>query len=81
MHEHYDHFSPDDIKKVLKKDTQIIVPTVMLDMVMENKFLVQILHGILPLQTKNYDGVKCQEFQPIILIKRFIQEAITGLAI
>lgn len=59
-HEHYDHFSPDDIKKVLKKDTQIIVPLVMLDMIKENKFPVQSCHGIRPLQTKNYDGVKCQ---------------------
>ena len=59
-HEHYDHFSPDDIKKVLKRDTQIIVPLGMLDVVMENKFPIQSFHGILPGQTKNYDGVKCQ---------------------
>ncbi len=59
-HEHYDHFSPDDIKKVLKKDTQMIVPEVMLDMVMENKFPVQVFHGMIPLQIKNFDGVKCQ---------------------
>lgn len=59
-HEHYDHFSPDDIKKVLKADTQIIVPMVMLDMVMENQFPVQMIHGMLPLQTKSYDRVKCQ---------------------
>lgn len=59
-HEHYDHFSPDDIKKVLKKDTQLVVPMAMLDVVMENKFPIQSVHGILPLQTKDYDGVKCQ---------------------
>jgi len=59
-HEHYDHYSPDDIKKILRKNTQIIVPVGMLDMVTENRFLTQILHGILPMQTENYDGVKCQ---------------------
>ncbi len=59
-HEHYDHFSPEDIRKVLKENTQIIVPTVMLDMVKENKFPVQSIHGMLPMQTKEYDGVKCQ---------------------
>ncbi len=59
-HEHYDHFSPDDIKKVLRKDTQIIVPLVMLDKVMENEFPNQIIHGIFPLQKENYDGIKCQ---------------------
>lgn len=58
-HEHYDHFSPDDIKKVLKRDTQIIVPAVMLDMVMENEFPKQILHGMRPSQIENFDGVKC----------------------
>lgn len=59
-HEHYDHFSPDDIKKVLKKDTKMIVPEVMLDMVMKNKFPVQAIHGMIPLQIKNFDGVECQ---------------------
>jgi len=59
-HEHYDHFSPDDIRKVCKADTQIVVPFTMLDMVVESKFPVWALHGISPLQTENYDRVKCQ---------------------
>lgn len=59
-HEHYDHFSPDDIKKVLKKDTQIIVPSVMLAVVRENKFPVQAIHGMNHSQTESYDGVRCQ---------------------
>lgn len=59
-HEHYDHFSPEDIRKVIKADTQLIVPQVMLDMVMENQFPVASVHGIFPLQTQDFDGVKCQ---------------------
>lgn len=59
-HEHYDHFSPEDIQKVLKPDTQIIVPAVMVDMVRENRFQIQNIHGVLPGETKNFDGVKCQ---------------------
>ena len=59
-HEHYGHFSPDDIKKVLKEDTQIIVPLGMMNMAMEKIAPVQRLHGILPGQTENYGGVKCQ---------------------
>lgn len=58
-HEHYDHFSPDDMKKVINKDTQLIVPSGMLDMVRE-KFPMQIVHGMIPSQTENFDGVKCQ---------------------
>jgi len=69
-HEHYDHFSPEDIEKVLKKDTQIIVPLVMLDMVRE-KFPVHILHGILPEQTEVYDGVKCQGIPAYNINKSF----------
>ena len=59
-HEHYDHFSPEDVKKILKEDTQIIVPMSMLEVVKENNFPVQAIHGMLPLQTENFDGVKCQ---------------------
>uniref|UniRef100_UPI004057944C MBL fold metallo-hydrolase n=1 Tax=Acetatifactor sp. TaxID=1872090 RepID=UPI004057944C len=59
-HEHYDHFSPEDIKKVLKKDTELIVPMVMHDMVVKHKFPIQTVHGMLPLQTENYNGIKCQ---------------------
>lgn len=58
-HEHYDHFSPDDMEKVIKKDTQIIVPLGMLDMV-KKKFPKQTFHGMIPAQSENFDGVKCQ---------------------
>lgn len=69
-HEHYDHFSPDDIEKVLKQDTQIIVPSVMLDMVRE-RFSVQTVCGMLPQQTVNCDGVKCQAIPAYNIDKAF----------
>lgn len=59
-HEHYDHFSPEDIRKVIKADTLLIVPQVMLDMVMENQFPVAAVHGLLPTQAQDFDGVRCQ---------------------
>lgn len=59
-HEHWDHFSPDDIKKVLKKDSQIVIPSGMMDMVMEKQFPIQSIHGIRPWQTGEYADVKCQ---------------------
>lgn len=59
-HEHYDHFSPEDIRKVIKVDTLLIVPQVMLDMVMEKQFPVAAVHGLLPAQTQEFDDVKCQ---------------------
>lgn len=69
-HEHYDHFSPDDIEKVLKKDTQIIIPSVMLDVV-RDKFPKQIYHGMFPLQTENYNGLKCQGIPAYNIDKAF----------
>ena len=59
-HEHYDHFSPEDIRKVLKDDTKVIVPVSMLEVVMEKCPEVKSLYGILPGQTGEYDGVKYQ---------------------
>ena len=70
-HEHYDHFSPNDIKKVLKEDSQIIVPLGMVDMVAKKKLPVQNIHGILPGQTENYEGVKCQGIPAYNIDKRF----------
>lgn len=70
-HEHYDHFSPEDIEKVLNKDTLLIVPEVMLAMVMQNQFPVQVVHGMLPFQTENYDGVKCQGIPAYNIDKQF----------
>lgn len=59
-HEHYDHFSPEDIRKVIKADTQLIVPQVMLGIITENRFLVAAVHGLHPSQTQDFDDVKCQ---------------------
>ena len=70
-HEHYDHFSPKDIKRVLKKDSQIIVPLGMVDMVVKKKFPIQSIHGILPGQTENCEGVKCQGIPAYNIDKRF----------
>jgi len=57
-HEHYDHFSPEDIRKVLKDDTKVIVPASMLEVVKEKCVEVKNLYGILPGQTGECDGVK-----------------------
>jgi L-ascorbate metabolism protein UlaG (beta-lactamase superfamily) len=70
-HEHYDHFSPEDIRKVLKKDTQIIVPLGMTDLIMEKMRPIQSIQGILPWQTENYDGVKCQGIPAYNIDKQF----------
>ncbi len=57
-HEHYDHFSPEDIRKVIKDDTKVIVPESMLEVVKEKCPEVTCLYGILPGQTGECEGVK-----------------------
>lgn len=37
---------------------------------MENKIPIQSVHGILPLQTKDYDGVKCPGIPAYKLYKK-----------
>ena len=47
-HEHYDHFSPEDIKKVINSDAQIVVPESMLEVIKKEKFQVKTIHTICP---------------------------------
>ena len=70
-HEHYDHFSPDDIKKVVKKDTQIIVPQAMLPMVRKMDFMTQSVHGMLPFQVEKCEGIKWQGFPAYNIDKQY----------
>ena len=57
-HVHYDHFSPEDISKVMKDDTKVVVPTSMLEVVKEKCPEVKSLYGILPGQTGECERVK-----------------------
>lgn len=59
-HEHYDHFSPEDIRKVMKDDTKMIVPMSMLEVVKEKCPEVKTMYGIQPGQSAECEGVKYQ---------------------
>lgn len=74
-HEHYDHFSPEDIEKVIKDDTQLIVPQSMLELVKSKGFKVQDIHGINPDQIVNYDGVICYAIPSYNIGKQFHPKA------
>lgn len=70
-HEHYDHYSPEDIRKVIKPETQLVVPAVMLDKVKEEGFPVQMVHGMQALETRDYEGVKWQGIEAYNIGKPF----------
>ncbi len=74
-HEHYDHFSPDDIQKIIKDDTQLIVPQSMLELVESKEFKVQAIHGINPNQTTDFDGVICHAIPSYNIGKQFHPKA------
>ena len=74
-HEHYDHFSPEDIEKIINDDTQLIVPQSMLELVESKGFKVQAIHGINPDQTVNYDGVICHGIPAYNIGKQFHPKA------
>lgn len=59
-HVHYDHFSPEDIKKVMKDDTKMIVPISMLETIGEKGLPTDKLYGVQPGQTGECEGVKYQ---------------------
>lgn len=70
-HEHYDHFSPEDIKKVINSNTQIVVPESMLEVVKKEKVQVKTIHPICPFQIENYDGIKVQGIPAYNIDKAF----------
>ena len=74
-HEHYDHFSPEDIEKVIKDDTQLVVPQSMLELVKSKGFKVQAIHGISPNQITNFDGVICHAIPSYNIDKQFHPKA------
>lgn len=70
-HEHYDHFSPEDIRKVIKEDTNMIVPNVMIELVREKGFGVADIYGMNPFQEKDFGGVKCKGIPAYNIGKHF----------
>lgn len=59
-HEHFDHYSPEDIKKVIKADTRIVCPNSMLAVMEANTFPVQAVYGMDPYESRDFEGVKCE---------------------
>ena len=56
-HEHYDHFSPEDIKKVANEDSILVLPTSMEKQAREMERLYKEVILISPGETKSLDGI------------------------
>ena len=57
-HDHYDHFSPDDIEKVSKAETVLVVPEKMVAKAKEAKALVKRIETVTPGILRNIDGLE-----------------------
>lgn len=68
-HDHYDHFSPEDIEKVIKEDTIIVAPkTVKALSKMKNTVLVE------PNNTYEVEGIKIETIPAYNVNKQFHQK-------
>lgn len=70
-HDHYDHFSPDDIKKVMNEDTKIIVPYGLYEKASEIGFKDENIIEINPHEEKSVDGLKFETIPAYNIDKKF----------
>ena len=56
-HDHYDHFSPDDIAKVAGNDTTLVVPEKMEDKAQQVADLVSSIVTVRPQESRELDGL------------------------
>ena len=57
-HDHYDHFSPEDIGKVSKAETVLVVPEKMAAKAKEAKAMVKRIETVTPGISRNIDGLE-----------------------
>ena len=74
-HEHYDHFSPEDLVKVMNPKSQLIVPNSMLELAQSKGFEVKAIHGIDPGEKVDYGGVICHAIPSYNIGKQFHPKA------
>ena len=70
-HQHYDHFSPNDIRKVIKDSTIIVAPESMIDDAMEHEREVKEIVGVKPGDSKNVEGLQLEAVPAYNTLKPF----------
>ncbi len=70
-HDHYDHFSPEDIAKVAGKDTTLVVPEKMMRKVAEVEHLVRRIETVSPGMKTTIDGLELETVPAYNLLKPF----------
>ena len=70
-HEHYDHFSPDDIAKVCNRDTVLVFPQSMFDKMREVETLVARIETVVPGERYRIDGLEFETVRSYNIGKPF----------
>ena len=70
-HNHYDHYSREDIKKVIKQDTIIIVPKDLLSELLESGYKEEHIIAVNPEETHTVEGIKFQTVPAYDINKQF----------
>ncbi len=70
-HDHYDHYSEEDINRVKKKDTVIIVPEELLTKVLRKGFRQDYIITVEPNQKYMVDGIKIETILAYNINKQF----------
>ena len=80
-HDHYDHFSKDDILKVLNKNTKIVVPESMKEIIEKSDILFREILYVKPNVAYEINNLKFEAVPSYNINKSFHPKKIIGLDI
>lgn len=70
-HEHYDHYSEEDINKIRKEDTIMVVPQDLKERVLNNRFLEEKVITVVPNQKYEIEDIKVETIPAYNIDKQF----------
>ncbi len=70
-HNHYDHYSEEDINKVRKNDTVVVIPEDLLDSVLKLNFAKENILTVQPNKTYTLNGIKIETIPAYNINKKF----------
>ena len=70
-HDHYDHFSPEDIRKVAKAESVLIVPDKMISKAKELSAVVSVIKTVKPNESYNIKGLEFETIPAYNALKPF----------
>lgn len=77
-HDHYDHYSEEDLDKVIKENTTIVIPEELLTKVLRKGINQNAIVTVSQIKNIWYRKSNLKQYQRIILIKLFIQKRMIG---